>query len=62
VKKISAIVCSAACLAAPASVLAQAPAAVPGEDNGIVGWVVAVALAGVVLAAGFWNPKRSHLT
>jgi len=42
--------------------MAQAPVSPPGEDNGVLQWVIGVALCGVVLGAAFMNPKRSHLT
>lgn len=43
-------------------VFAQEPAKLPGEDSGVWQYVVAFALAAVILGAAFLNPKRSHLS
>lgn len=43
-------------------VLAQEPARLPGEDNGVFQYIATFALAALILGAAFLNPKRSHLT
>jgi len=47
-------------VAAPA--WAQQPVSPPGEDSGVIQWVIAVAALALVCGAAFMNPKRSHLT
>ncbi len=45
-----------------ATARAQAPATLPGEDGGMLQWVVAGGIAVVVCLTAFLNPKRSHMT
>ena len=45
-----------------AAARAQAPATLPGEDGGLLQWVVAIGIALVVCLAAFLNAKRSHMT
>ena len=45
-----------------ATARAQAPATLPGEDGGLLQWVVAIGIALVVCLAAFLNAKRSHMT
>lgn len=40
---------------------AQVPAALPGDDGGMLQWGVAAGITVVICLAGFLNPKRSHL-
>ncbi len=49
-----------ACCASTA--FAQRPTSVPGEDKGLMQWLVAVVLVGLVVATAFMNPKRTHQT
>lgn|GEM_PF-4456366 len=42
------------------TLMAQTPVTVDEKGGGMLDWVVALGLAGIVCVAGFWNPKRSH--
>lgn len=44
-----------------AAAWAQEAATLPNQDSGVVQWLVAAGLAGLILATAFLNPKRSHL-
>ena len=43
-------------------VLAQEPVKLPGNDSGVMQWVITAGVLVAVLGAALMNPKRSHLS